>query len=206
MPCWRPARCRARRSSRWRWASAAFGLDLFVGAQGAASAPGRARGSRVNIVLAGRRLRADLCARRPEAAARGQDRAGAADRRGDRPVPLPHRVPAAGARLRAGAADRLGRRAFRAAGPRPRVLRRRGLARPALLGRALHRSAPLRFTGQSIAVYRRHRRLHRRAVAVLRRTLYGKALRATAVNRLGARLVGISHHAVRPDRLPAGVA
>jgi branched-chain amino acid transport system permease protein len=50
---------------------------------------------------------------------------------------------------------------------------------------------PLRFTGQSIAVY---------AVTVafiaglwlfFGLTLYGKALRATAVNRLGARLVGI---------------
>src|ERR1700724_734854 len=50
---------------------------------------------------------------------------------------------------------------------------------------------PLRFTGQSIAVY---------AITVafiiglwlfFGFTLYGKALRATAVNRLGARLVGI---------------
>jgi branched-chain amino acid transport system permease protein len=50
---------------------------------------------------------------------------------------------------------------------------------------------PLRFTGQNIAVY---------AIAValivglwlfFGYTLYGKALRATAVNRLGARLVGI---------------
>jgi branched-chain amino acid transport system permease protein len=50
---------------------------------------------------------------------------------------------------------------------------------------------PLRFTGQSIAVY---------AITVafivglwlfFGLTLYGKALRATAVNRLGARLVGI---------------
>jgi branched-chain amino acid transport system permease protein len=52
-------------------------------------------------------------------------------------------------------------------------------------------AGPLRFTGQSIAVY---------AVTVafiialwlfFGFTLYGKALRATAVNRLGARLVGI---------------
>ena len=50
---------------------------------------------------------------------------------------------------------------------------------------------PLRFTGQSIAVY---------AITIafivglwlfFGFTLYGKALRATAVNRLGARLVGI---------------
>ena len=52
-------------------------------------------------------------------------------------------------------------------------------------------SAPLRFTGQSIAVY---------AITIafivglwlfFGFTLTGKALRATAVNRLGARLVGI---------------
>src|SRR5258706_445829 len=52
-------------------------------------------------------------------------------------------------------------------------------------------AGPLRFTGQSIAVY---------AITVafiiglwlfFGFTLYGKALRATAVNRLGARLVGI---------------
>ena len=50
---------------------------------------------------------------------------------------------------------------------------------------------PLRFTGQSIAVYAVTLAL----IAVLWLffgfTLYGKALRATAVNRLGARLVGI---------------
>ena len=52
-------------------------------------------------------------------------------------------------------------------------------------------AGPLRFTGQSIAVY---------AITIafiiglwlfFGFTLYGKALRATAVNRLGARLVGI---------------
>lgn len=50
---------------------------------------------------------------------------------------------------------------------------------------------PLRFTGQSIAVYL----ITTLLIAVLWLffgfTLYGKALRATAVNRLGARLVGI---------------
>ena len=71
----------------------------------------------------------DLPARRPQDADRGQHRAGAADRRGDRPVPLSPRLPAAGAYLGAGAADRLGRLPPGAAGPRPRVLRRRGPAR-----------------------------------------------------------------------------
>jgi branched-chain amino acid transport system permease protein len=61
---------------------------------------------------------------------------------------------------------------------------------PALADAALT-AGPLRFTGQSLAVY---------AITVafiialwlfFGLTLYGKALRATAVNRLGARLVGI---------------
>src|SRR3954466_14675549 len=65
-----------------------------------------------------------------------------------------------------------------------------GLRGPALSDAAFT-IGPLRFTGQSIAVY---------AVTVafivglwlfFDLTLYGKALRATAVNRLGARLVGI---------------
>ena len=65
-----------------------------------------------------------------------------------------------------------------------------GLRGPALSDAAFT-IGPLRFTGQSIAVY---------AVTIafiiglwlfFGLTLYGKALRATAVNRLGARLVGI---------------
>ena len=65
-----------------------------------------------------------------------------------------------------------------------------GLRGPALSDAAFT-VGPLRFTGQSIAVY---------AVTIafivglwlfFGLTLYGKALRATAVNRLGARLVGI---------------
>jgi branched-chain amino acid transport system permease protein len=63
---------------------------------------------------------------------------------------------------------------------------------------------PLRFTGQSIAVY---------AITVafiialwlfFGFTLYGKALRATAVNRLGARLMGISTSAA--GKLSVGLA
>ena len=51
---------------------------------------------------------------------------------------------------------------------------------------------PLRFTGQSIAVYGHHDRLHRRRSGCSSASrCIGKALRATAVNRLGARLVGI---------------
>jgi branched-chain amino acid transport system permease protein len=50
---------------------------------------------------------------------------------------------------------------------------------------------PLRFTGQSIAVYAVTSALIAALWLLFRFTLYGKALRATAVNRLGARLVGI---------------
>ncbi|MGL4261689.1 MAG: branched-chain amino acid ABC transporter permease [Afipia sp.] len=65
-----------------------------------------------------------------------------------------------------------------------------GLRAPAI-STAAFTIGPLRFTGQSIAIY---------AITVLLivglwllfgYTLYGKALRATAVNRLGARIVGI---------------
>jgi branched-chain amino acid transport system permease protein len=50
---------------------------------------------------------------------------------------------------------------------------------------------PLRFTGQSIAVYAITLALIVGLWLFFGFTLYGKALRATAVNRLGARLVGI---------------
>ena len=50
---------------------------------------------------------------------------------------------------------------------------------------------PLRFTGQSIAVYAITAAFIAGLWLFFGYTLYGKALRATAVNRLGARLVGI---------------
>ena len=50
---------------------------------------------------------------------------------------------------------------------------------------------PLRFTGQSIAVYAATLALIAGLWLFFGFILYGKALRATAVNRLGARLVGI---------------
>jgi branched-chain amino acid transport system permease protein len=50
---------------------------------------------------------------------------------------------------------------------------------------------PLRFTGQSVAVYVVTLALIAALWLFFGFTLYGKALRATAVNRLGARLVGI---------------
>jgi branched-chain amino acid transport system permease protein len=61
---------------------------------------------------------------------------------------------------------------------------------PALSG-AVYTIDPLRFTGQSIAVYAATLALIVALWLFFGFTLYGKALRATAVNRLGARLVGI---------------
>jgi branched-chain amino acid transport system permease protein len=52
-------------------------------------------------------------------------------------------------------------------------------------------AGPLRFTGQSIAVYGITVAFIVALWLFFGLTLYGKALRATAVNRLGARLVGI---------------
>ena len=59
------------------------------------------------------------------------------------------------------------------------------------LSNAVLTLGPLRFTGQSIAVYAITIALIVGLWLFFGFTLYGKALRATAVNRLGARLVGI---------------
>jgi branched-chain amino acid transport system permease protein len=65
-----------------------------------------------------------------------------------------------------------------------------GLRGPTISNAALT-IGPLRFTGQSIAVYIVTAALIAGLWLFFGYTLYGKALRATAVNRLGARLVGI---------------
>lgn len=65
-----------------------------------------------------------------------------------------------------------------------------GLRGPAVSNAALT-IGPLRFTGQSIAVYLITAALIAGLWLFFGYTLFGKALRATAVNRLGARLVGI---------------
>jgi branched-chain amino acid transport system permease protein len=61
---------------------------------------------------------------------------------------------------------------------------------PALADAALI-AGPLRFTGQSLAVYAATIAFILALWLFFGLSLYGKALRATAVNRLGARLVGI---------------
>ena len=65
-----------------------------------------------------------------------------------------------------------------------------GLRGPALSNAALT-IGPLRFTGQSIAVYVLTIAFIVGLWLFFGLTLYGKALRATAVNRIGARLAGI---------------
>ena len=127
----------------------------------AASARWSARAFAVNILLPLAIFALTYLARRPEDPDRGQYRAVAADRRGDRAVSLPHRLPAAGAHLGAGAADRLGRLPSRAAGPRPGVLRRRRPARPDPVGCGLH-GRPAALHRPEHRGLRHHRRLHRR--------------------------------------------
>jgi branched-chain amino acid transport system permease protein len=65
-----------------------------------------------------------------------------------------------------------------------------GLRGPAI-ATAAFTIGPLRFTGQSIAIYAITILLIIGLWLLFGHTLYGKALRATAVNRLGARIVGI---------------
>ena len=115
----------------------AFALDLFA-ARRSLRLTRVARSFALNIVLPAAILALTYCARRPQDADRGQHRAVAADRRGDRTVPLPHRVPAARPHLGAGAADRLRRLPSRAAGPRAGVLRRRRPARTGAVERGAH--------------------------------------------------------------------
>ncbi len=80
--------------------------------------------------------------------------------------------------------------ASRFAGLRARVLRRRGPARTSAVEHSIN-DGPLRFTGQSLAVYGLTIAFIVALWLFFGFTLMGKALRATAVNRLGARLVGI---------------
>ena len=136
---------------------------------------------------------------------RGQRRAVAADRRGDRPVlyriafqPLAHASVLVLLIASVGVP-------FGDAGARPGVLRRRGPARPGAVGRAFT-LGPLRFTGQSLAVFGAHDRLHRRALAVLR--AHADRQGAARHRRQPARRAAGRHPhlAVGTDRLRAGLA
>jgi len=79
-----------------------------------------------------------------------------------------------------------------------------GLRGPALSSAALT-AGPLRFTGQSIAVYGLTVAFIVALWLFFGYSLTGKALRATAVNRLGGPARRHPHLAVRPDRVPAGI-
>ncbi len=179
----------------------AFGLDLFA-ARRSLRLRLVARAAALNIVLPVAILRSDLWAGRPQNPDCGQYRAVAPDRRGDRTVPLSHRVSADRAHLGAGAADRFRRLPSRAAGPRAGVLRRR---RPARTG-----AVECRADDRAAALHRpEHRglwpdhRLHRRAVAVLR--LHADGQGAARHRRQPPRRPPRRHphHAVGTDRLPA---
>ena len=181
----------------------AFALDLFAARRSLRLAR-VVRAFALNIVLPGRHPRPDLRARRPRDADRGQYRAVAADRRGDRTVSLSHRVPADRPHFGAGAADRLRRLPSRAAGPGPGVLRRRRPARTGAVERCAH-DRPAAFHRPESRGLRPDDRLHRRVVAVLR--LHADGQGAARHRRQPARRAPRRHphHAVRPDRLPAGV-
>ena len=183
---------------------AAFALDLFV-ARKSLRLQRVARAAALNILFPVAILRADLFARRPENAGRGQHRAGAADRRGDRTVSLSHRLPADRAHFRAGAPDRFRRLPPRAAGPRAGVLRRRRLARARAVERRAHRRTAALHRPEHRGLWP-DRRLHRRAVAVLR--LHADRQGAARHRRQSPRRAACRHpdHAVGPDRLPAGFA
>ena len=112
----------------------AFALDLFD-ARRSLRLKRVLRSFALNIVLPAAILALTYAPCRAQDADRGQHRAVAFDRRGDRTVPLPHRVPADRPYLGAGAADRLRRLPSRLAGPGPGVLRRR---RPARTGAVQH--------------------------------------------------------------------
>jgi branched-chain amino acid transport system permease protein len=87
--------------------------------------------------------------------------------------------------------DRLGRAAWRAGRPGPVVLRCRGLAHHAFLGSALRHRRHRRSAGQSLVVVGVTLLLVIAMFLFFGRSMVGKALRATAINRVGARLSGI---------------
>jgi len=147
----RPARCPAPRGWRVAMGVVAFGLDIFAGRRSLHLPAGRS-GLRGQYRRALRDLRADILVRRPPRPDRGQHRAVAVDRRGDRTVSLSHRVStprpyvglvlliaAVGCHL---ALQGFGLLFFGAEGQRG----------PPISTMAFS-VGPLRFTGQSIAVY-----------------------------------------------------
>ncbi len=100
-------------------------------------------------------------------------------------------------RVGAGAAHRLGRGALRADRPRAACSSApRARARPLSPTRRFNLGA-MTVSGQSLLVVGASVALIVALCLFFERTMYGKALRATAMNRVGARLVGISADARR---------
>ncbi len=83
-------------------------------------------------------------------------------------------------------------RALRAHRPGPAVLRRRGLPQSAASGTQRFTLGPLGLTGQTLIIFAASVALIVALFVFFERTLSGKALRATSVNRTGARLMGIA--------------
>ena len=109
-----------------------------------------------------------------------------------RTAALPDRLPAARRSERARAADRFGRRALRAApGSDCGSSAPKGSRTPAFTCGVVHASVGVNVSLQSLLVVVTSLALIVALYCFFGRTLYGKALRATALNRVGARLVGI---------------
>ena len=106
------------------------------------------------------------------------------------PYPLSHRLSAAGRSLHAGAADRGRRRHFAMTGLGLVFFGPEGLRGPAL-STAASRSGRCRSPARASPSTSPTIALMVALYLFFGRTLLGKALRATAVNRLGARLVGV---------------
>ena len=93
---------------------------------------------------------------------------------------------------------------FTLVGLGPGVLRCRGLPHAAVLGRQLQPSGPATVSGQTIVTLAVSALLMAGLYLFFARTLAGKALRATAIHRLGARLMGVSTEHAGPQRVLDG--
>jgi branched-chain amino acid transport system permease protein len=120
-----------------------------------------------------------------------------------RALSLPRRVPAHRRRLGSGPPHHRRRRPSRHDRHRPRLFRAEGLRAPPISSAVLP-SGPIVVTGQSLGIYAITAALIVALYLFFGRTITGKALRATAINRIGARLVGIRTRAFGPHRLHPG--
>jgi branched-subunit amino acid ABC-type transport system permease component len=101
-----------------------------------------------------------------------------------------HRLAADRRRFRAAFADRFGGADLRPFGTGPFVLRAEGFPHQAA-DHEIFRFGTVIVTSQTLLMLASGRRVQLAAVFVLRAHASGKALRATSINRIGARIVGI---------------